>query len=556
MVILNSVVKSIKYIFSINGLKVILLTAFLYYFTARLGYFITFNHTVILPLWPPAGVGLAMMILYGRTLAWPGIAIASLLISLMATWNTPDLPLGIRLSVMIILTFSRVLEAITGYWLIKKYIGDNLFSNPQNTFRFLYITAGISFIGSGVLLLCLYIFNIAPIDNLKILLFDFWFGNVVGILLFTPLVLVVAKSRINFPERDNIRDFMFFVIMVIATFLLLQVELLTYPLLQALPFIAVPYLLWLAFRYDLLVGFIGVFIASSLALYFTVIAETGPFIILQSGEHSMLYLQVFIAVISFSTILLSASMQERNAALHELKELNENLEQKIGERTKELIKRNAELDSFVYSVSHDLRAPIASILGLINLAKKDRTEEREKYLDLMNVSALKQDQFIREILAHSRNSRIEVQRDEMYFAPFINELFYDLQFTEGIIEKGIMINQHKPFYTDKWRLTVILSNIISNSIRYRQGNSVKISITGEVTDRETKLVLEDNGKGIDKKHLPYVFNMFYRANEDSNGSGLGLYIVKEAIDKLNGTVSIDSTLEIGTKVTIVIPGLE
>lgn len=546
--------ESTKSYFSLKWLSVTLLSGLLYYCSARLGYFLTFQHTVILPLWPPAGIGLALMHIYGRKYVWPGIVIASVLISSIASWNKPELDLWIRGTIMFFLASGRALEACVGHWLIKKYIGDDLFSSPKHTFKFLYIVLGISVIGSFMLLVCLYFFDVLPLDSLEILMFDYWIGNVVGIFLFTPLILILFNYKINRVSRENVNDFLGFILLFLSVLLLLKIDLIRYPLIQSLPFIIVPYLLWMAFRYDLVVSFSGVFITAFVGLYFTVIAQKGPFIVEHSGEHSMLYIQVFIAVICFSSLLLSASMRERNAAQEDIRKLNEQLEQRVAERTAELTKRNKELDRLVYSVSHDLRAPVTSIMGLINLAKVDTNEvSRENYFQLMQQSAIKQDHFIREILDHSKNSRVNVQRDQIYFAALIEDIFEELQFSAEAINKTISSNQVAPFYCDRWRVRIILSNIISNAIRYRKDPGVSIAFQIKIVDKHAFLEIKDDGKGIGKEHLDNVFQMFYRATDEGAGSGLGLYIVKEAIEKLNGVIRIESELGVGTTLKLEIP---
>ncbi|MFZ6011000.1 MAG: sensor histidine kinase, partial [Bacteroidota bacterium] len=209
------------------------------------------------------------------------------------------------------------------------------------------------------------------------------------------------------------------------------------------------------------------------------------------------------------------------------------------------------------SVSHDLRAPIASVLGLINLARKDREGKmKDVYLEMINKSAQQQDHFIKEILDQSRNARLEVKREEVFFEPIIEETFNQLKFataTGQSVEKVIHIKQDRAFYCDRWRLKVILNNIISNSIRYRNGRDPVIKVDIEVREQLVKLAIEDNGKGIAKEHLENVCRMFYRATDDGAGSGLGLYIVKEAIDKLNGSIDIESEEGHGTTVKLQIP---
>src|SRR5690606_27657834 len=193
----------------------------------------------------------------------------------------------------------------------------------------------------------------------------------------------------------------------------------------------------------------------------------------------------------------------------------------------------------------------------INLAKKDTDSNmKDMYLDMINKSALQQDHFIKEILDQSRNSRLEVKREEIYFKPLIEETFNQLKFatsTGKSVEKIIKIQQKKAFYSDRWRLKVILNNIISNAIRYRNGRDPVINIDVIVEENTARLVIEDNGKGIDKEHLPNLCKMFYRATDDGAGSGLGLYIVKETMDKLQGKINIESTLGKGTTVSLDIP---
>jgi signal transduction histidine kinase len=254
---------------------------------------------------------------------------------------------------------------------------------------------------------------------------------------------------------------------------------------------------------------------------------------------------------------LEGMVHERTKALNE--EINTRIlaEENIQRTNQELSKRNTELDNFVYSVSHDLRAPIASVLGLINLAKKDSDGNmKDMYLDLINKSALQQDHFIKEILDQSRNSRLEVKREEIFFKPMIEETFNQLKFatsTGKSVERTIQINQKSAFFSDAWRLKVILNNIISNSIRYRNGREPVINVTITVENAQASVTIADNGKGIDKEHLPNLCKMFYRATDDGAGSGLGLYIVKEAIDKLQGQINIESEPGKGTTVSVLIP---
>lgn len=551
--------------------------ALLYYLSARFGYFLSFENTTALPAWPPSGIGFAMLILLGRKM-WPGITIGSLVANLMAYWNTPSLGPQTIITISSLIALGNTLEALLGNYLVKHWIKNPYpFQNASKAFLFLFVTLLVCLTGAGIGTVTLYVNGVIPLSALSHNLFSWWVGGVVGILLFTPFILSIAR-KIDFNiYREKFIEGGLFIVCLIGIFLLIRVSYLTATLERALPFLVLPLLLWMAFRFDLAVAMLAVLTTCTMAIFYTV-GGVGPFV-LETPESSMLLLQIFTGIISISTIIVSATVKERSTAQLQLLQFNENLETMIQERTKalneeidirrqaeekikktntELSKRNLELDNFVYSVSHDLRAPIASVLGLINLAKKDNDSSmKDMYLQMINDSALQQDHFIKEILDQSRNSRLEVKREEILFEPLVNETFDQLKFaTSGqLVEKIIRVNQDKPFFSDRWRLKVILNNIISNAIRYRNGKDpvIKVDIDIDVDARAARLSIEDNGKGIEKEHLPNLCKMFYRATDDGAGSGLGLYIVKETIDKLNGKIDILSEIGRGTTVTLEIP---
>jgi signal transduction histidine kinase len=554
----------------------IILVAVLYYLSARLGYYLVFENTTALPAWPPSGIAFALMILLGRT-SWPGITIGALVANILAFWNNPELPAQTIITVSSLIAIGHTLETLTGNFLVKRWIKDDYpFTRARNTFRFLFVTLMMSLIGSLIGTLSLNMNGIVSASDFMRTWFSWWVGNVVGILLFTPFILSVVRKTSFVFHSEKLIEIIVFAGCLLVVFFIVRMDYLNATLIRALPFLLIPFLLWMAFRFELLAAITGVLAISLISIYST-IGNLGPFI-LSDANSSMILLQIFISVISISTIVLSATVTERLKAERDLTQFNENLEARVQERTKELhdqidtrksaeeklqrinqelSKRNTELDNFVYSVSHDLRAPIASVLGLINLAKKDKDAAmKDVYLDKINNSALQQDTFIREILDQSRNSRLDVKKEEILFEPLIDETFNQLKFatsTGKSVEKIIQVNQSGPFFSDRWRLKVILNNIISNAIRYRNGKDPVIRVNVEINGNRAKLEVEDNGKGIAREHLDKVYRMFYRATDDGAGSGLGLYIVKETIDKLNGSISIESEVGKGTTVRFEIP---
>lgn len=225
----------------------------------------------------------------------------------------------------------------------------------------------------------------------------------------------------------------------------------------------------------------------------------------------------------------------------------------------ELKTANYELDRFVYSTSHDLRAPLNSMLGLIEIAKEDTTEELMlEYFKMLKGSAKKLDGFICDILDYSRNSRMEIENELIDFGELLNGVTENLKFigdTNRPVEFKIEISGETSVYSDKNRLITILNNLISNAIRYQNSQIpnpfVNIKIDKSLT--ETKIIIQDNGIGIDQESQLKIFDMFYRVSQESVGSGLGLYIVKEAVNKLNGDIRVKSETGAGTTFSIKIP---
>ncbi len=235
-------------------------------------------------------------------------------------------------------------------------------------------------------------------------------------------------------------------------------------------------------------------------------------------------------------------------------------EEMLLKKNTELTKINQELDSFVYSVSHDLRSPLTSILGLVIVAKMDQVATREaiqNYFEMIEKSVVKLDDTLRKILDYSRNARGELTISEVDISQLINHACEQLKYLPGYNEIKIQtsINGRAALYSDTYRLSVILANLISNSIKYRDERKPDqfIEITASITPTYLMLIIRDNGIGIHADYLRNVFNMFYRATDRSQGAGLGLYIVKEMVEKLSGTILINSEYGLETLISITIP---
>ncbi|GEM_PF-1896440 len=239
------------------------------------------------------------------------------------------------------------------------------------------------------------------------------------------------------------------------------------------------------------------------------------------------------------------------------------VEQEIKKQNLELEKRNTELDRFVYSTSHDLRAPLASLLGLITIAESNSSEEDYEQLEILKMmekSVRRLDGFIGDILDYSRNLRQDVERELIDFEEMVQEQVEGLEHLNDLVDHkvNVSVKCSGDFYSDKRRISVILNNLISNAVKYLDPEKDKsvVNIDIQSDDQIAKIIIEDNGIGIKEEHHEKIFDMFYRATAVSDGSGIGLYITKESVEKLGGSLSMESTPGEGTRFLVKLPNLK
>jgi PAS domain S-box-containing protein len=262
------------------------------------------------------------------------------------------------------------------------------------------------------------------------------------------------------------------------------------------------------------------------------------------------------------------NISEQKKMEEQLKQLNIELtdqnfqlaaqEEELKAALEELSERNFEMDQLMYKTSHDLRSPLSSIIGLINLANIDPDQSSYKnYLSKIEGRAKKLDEFIRSMLDYARVNRLEVEADEINLGSFVKGCIAELEYMENFhkIKTGLVIEPNQAiFKSDKLRLKIIFSNIISNAYKYLNSDVESfLRIEIKLSQKSLELKFEDNGIGIKEEYLPKIFNMFYRATDRAQGSGLGMYIVKQAVEKLGGRISLSSEYGIGTLIEISLP---
>lgn len=277
---------------------------------------------------------------------------------------------------------------------------------------------------------------------------------------------------------------------------------------------------------------------------------------------------ILVLVLAFVVLmLLAVQLQKGLKQKNELQAAVQSRTEVIREQLKQLELKNSdlekatnELNSFLYSASHDLRAPIASLLGLVQVGRiaLHKPEELEHYFTLQEQSLRRMDEVIHGLMDFAEHKNRTLQLADVDLPALIQGVLDDFSFhpMHAPMERKCTYHFEETFRTDRSRLLLVLRNLIQNAYKYANPNEEFpfVHIDGCIHgDGTLELSVADNGVGISEENQQRVFEMFYRASTKKQGSGLGLYICKETIEKLGGELTLVSALGQGTKVVIRLP---
>lgn len=228
----------------------------------------------------------------------------------------------------------------------------------------------------------------------------------------------------------------------------------------------------------------------------------------------------------------------------------------LKDKVAELEKANDELNRFVYSTSHDLRSPLANIIGILNLAKLQQPESAQnEYFEMIESCVNKMDAFIHKTIEYYKGIRLDDIHETVDFMKMFTDSIELCNMQNPLIVFDVHVEQPVPFRCDAFRLSVILNNLISNAVKYQRTEepNPNVKLSAVVTEKEATIRIEDNGVGIIEEHLNKIFQIFFRSTDFKNGLGIGLYIVKEALTRIGGEIFVVSEYGKGTSFTLTIP---
>jgi signal transduction histidine kinase len=256
---------------------------------------------------------------------------------------------------------------------------------------------------------------------------------------------------------------------------------------------------------------------------------------------------------------LEGKVKERTDELSSAYEQLQNTLEKNEMQTVVIQNKNAELDSFFYRITHDLKGPVSTAQGLALLGKHETKDAHA--LDLFERLERQLARLTKIISGLSRLAKLneaDLQKQLIDFGKMIDECIMSFQSSANFrkIDFKKEIQPGIEFYSEWTLLNGILQNLIENSIKYASGETPYVRISVRAESEWIVLEVEDNGRGIPPEHQSRIFEMFYRATRNEEGSGLGLYILKRCVDRLNGTIEIRSDVGVGSLFTVRLPSMK
>jgi signal transduction histidine kinase/CheY-like chemotaxis protein len=513
-----------------SGLPLIGAFAIIYVIAGKIGLNLASLHASASPVWPPAGIALAAILLLGYR-AWPAIFVGAFIVNLTTAGD---------IATSVAIATGNTLEAMVGAWLVNQFAGGkNVFDRPQGVFKFALVAA-ISAVVSPVFgVTSLALDGFADWTNYGAIWLTWWLGDVTGDLIFTPLVLLWGiRWKIAWKKEEAVEVGVLLLLLTLLSAVVfggwLEISAKNYPI----AFICGPIVIWTAFRFTQRETATGIFILSVIAVWGT-LHGFGPFVG-ESENQSLLTVQSWTAVLAITAMALSAGMAERRRVEEELQQQKSIVE--AANRTK---------DHFLAMLSHELRTPLTPVISALESLEIEptRTEDTKASLAMIRRNIELETQLIDDLLDFTRIARDKMQ---LRFARVDAH-----QAVSNVVEicraearsKRLHLhlnlrakNSHVTADTAKFQQ--IIWNLLKNAIKFTpEGGDITISSENPSATVFTVSV-RDTGIGMEPEVMQRIFDPFEQGNRSFEhrfgGLGLGLAISKSLAQAHGGTLTAQS----------------
>lgn len=515
-----------------------------YFVAGKLGLSLAFVNASATAVWPPTGLAIAALLLFGPQLI-PGILIGALAVNL---GTSGDLPSSAGIAI------GNTLEAILGSYLVQRWAsGRNAFERPQNVLLFALFAATVApAVSATIGVSTLAIRGLAEWSDFAPIWLTWWLGDANGALLVAPVVVLwVAYRGAIRPEK--LAEAGLLAVGTVATALLIFGGLQPASV-RHLPiaFLTFPVLVWAAFRFGPRAAATANLAIGGIAVWGT-LNGFGPYA-LESQNESLLVLQAFMAVAAVTSLVLGAAVLDRGRA--------ETRVLAAEQQSRHVAEEGTRLrEEFLSVATHELRTPVAAVSGYAQLAQRALEAGRYEGVGDAVGSIVRQSRRLAALItqlldaSHVHAGRFEIDRrltDVSAAAVWAVEAarMGDAGRHEWDVHIGAGI--HADVDPDRWEQLVV--NLLDNAMKYSE---TRKTITVSLTEAQNELSLRvaDEGIGIPPDRIARIFERFYRAHDDPglSGLGLGLYIAREIAERHGGRIQVTSVEAQKTEFTVTLP---